>query len=52
MCLSCGRQFQNSPRRERPDRIIWKEYVYHRQTIDQLSGKHDRGKDWIRERIR
>lgn len=33
------------------ERVIWKEYVYQRQTINQLSEKHNRGKDWIRERI-
>jgi hypothetical protein len=33
------------------EHVIWNEYVYHRQTINQLSEKHNRGKDWIRERI-
>lgn len=33
------------------ERVIWKEYVYQRQTINQLSEKHNRGKDWIREHI-
>ena len=45
------RQFQNHAQKERIEKVIWKEYVYQRQTIHQLSEKHNRSKDWIRERI-
>jgi hypothetical protein len=51
-CKLCGRQFQNHPQQERLERALWDEYVYQRQTIRQLSEKHRRGKDWIRECMR
>jgi hypothetical protein len=49
--MACTRQFQNHSRRKRIENTIWHEYVYQRQTIQQLSTKHRRGKDWIRDRI-
>lgn len=49
--MACHRQFQNHPHKERIEKVIWNEYVYNRQTIHHLSEKHNRGKDWIRERI-
>ena len=49
--MACHRQFQNHPQKERIEKVVWNEYVYRRQTIDQLSTKYKRGKDWIRERI-
>ena len=51
-CGSCEKQFQNHSKRKQLERIIWNEYVYQRQTIRQLSERHKKGKDWIRERIR
>jgi hypothetical protein len=50
--MACHRQFQNHSQKERIEKVLWKEYVYQRQTIQQLCEKHNRGKDWIRERIR
>jgi len=50
--MACHRQFQNHSQKERIEKVVWKEYVYQRQTIHQLSERHNRGKDWIRERIR
>ena len=50
--MACTKQFQNHSRRKRIENAIWHEYVYQRQTIQQLSTKHRRGKDWIRDRIR
>ena len=50
--MACTKQFQNHSRRKRIENTIWHEYVYQRQTIQQLSAKHRRGKDWIRDRIR
>jgi hypothetical protein len=50
--MACHRQFQNHSQKERIEKILWKEYVYQRQTIQQLCEKNNRGKDWIRERIR
>jgi hypothetical protein len=49
--MACNRQFQNSSNKNRIESIIWKEYVYQRQTISHLSAKHKKSKDWIRERI-
>ena len=50
--MACHRQFQNHPQKGRIEKVIWKEYVYQRQTLHQLSEKHNRSKDWVRERIR
>jgi hypothetical protein len=49
--LSCGRQFQNSCRQKRIEKTIWKQYIYQRQTINQLAEKYNRGSDWIREHL-
>jgi hypothetical protein len=49
--MVCNRQFQNSANKNRIENILWQEYVYRRQTITQLSAKHKKSKDWIRERI-
>ena len=49
--MVCNRQFQNSSNKSRLEDIIWKEYVYQRQTINHLSSKYKKSKDWIRERI-
>lgn len=32
--------------------VVWKEYVYQRQTIGNLSTRHKKSKEWVRERIR
>ncbi|MCX5804593.1 MAG: hypothetical protein NT010_00805, partial [Proteobacteria bacterium] len=50
-CMVCNRQFQNNANKNRIENILWQEYVYRRQTIAQLSAKHRKSKDWIRERI-
>jgi hypothetical protein len=50
--MVCNRQFQNSSNKNRRESIIWKEYVYQRQTISHLSAKHKKSKDWIRKRIK
>jgi hypothetical protein len=49
--MVCNRQFQNNANKNRIESIIWKEYVYQRQTIGHLSAKHKKSKDWIRKRI-
>lgn len=49
--MACGRQFQNCCRRKRLEKTIWKQYVYQRQTINQLAEKYKRSRDWIREHL-
>jgi len=49
--LACGRQFQNCCRQKRLEKTIWKQYIYERQTINQLAGKYKRSSDWIREHL-
>ncbi len=51
-CRSCGRQFQNHPHHKRLEHALWKEYVYERQTIRQLSEKYAKSREWIRQHIR
>jgi hypothetical protein len=50
-CTLCGKQFQNHSRNKRLEKTIWKQYVYQRQTIRQLTAKYMRGKNWIRARL-
>jgi hypothetical protein len=49
--LACGRQFQNGCRGKRLEKTIWYQYVYQRQTVSQLAGKYNKGRDWIREHL-
>ena len=49
--MACGRQFQNCCRQKRLEKTIWKQYIYQRQTINQLAGKYKRSSDWIREHL-
>lgn len=51
MCLACGKQFQS---KNRPDRIInaiWRQFVWHRQTISQLSKEYKKSLNWIRLKL-
>ena len=49
--MACGRQFQNGCRHKRLEKTIWKQYIYQRQTINQLAEKYKRSRDWIREHL-
>ena len=49
--MACHRQFQNHSQKERIEKVVWKEYVYRRQTIQQMAEKHSRSINWIRHRI-
>ena len=49
--MVCGRQFQNFCCQKRLEKTIWKQYIYQRQTINQLAGKYKRSSDWIREHL-
>jgi hypothetical protein len=49
--LTCGRQFQNCCRQKRLEKTLWKQYIYQRQTINQLAEKYKRSRDWIREHL-
>ena len=49
--MACGRQFQNCCRQKRLEKTIWKQYIYQRQTINQLAEKYKRSRDWIREHL-
>jgi hypothetical protein len=50
--MSCSRQFQNHSQKERIEQVIWKEYIYQRQTIQDLALKYGKSKNWIRDRLR
>ena len=49
--MTCHRQFQNHSQKERLEKVVWKEYLYRRQTIQQMAEKYGRSKNWIRDRI-
>ena len=50
-CLNCGKQFQSKRRRGRLRRAIWQDYVFGKQTIDQLAGQYQRSEKWIRGQL-
>ena len=51
LCLSCGKQFQNKIRKEKLSRVIWNKFVWHRQTISQLSKEYKKSPNWVREHL-
>ena len=50
MCLDCGKQFQ-SKRKDKLTKKIWNEYVFGKQSYQQLSDKHKLTIKTIRKRV-
>lgn len=48
LCLICGKQFQSKSRPQKLIQIIWRKFVWHRQTIGQLAREYKKSSNWIR----
>lgn len=51
LCLICSKHFQSKKRSSRLRCKLWNEYVYHRQTLRQLSERHKKSVPWIRKQL-
>ena len=45
----CGYRFQYKKRRQRLNHTLWREYVHNKQTLQELSDKHNRSTRTIRQ---
>ncbi len=50
-CPSCNKNFQNKRRKSRLQNKLWKEYVWNKQTLKDLSIKYQRSKKWIERQL-
>lgn len=50
-CLSCSRQFIPPTDRTFLRAKLWIEYVWHRQTLNQLAAKHQRSIPWVQKQL-
>lgn len=50
-CLACARQFLPKRNTTRTDQKLWKEYVWHRQTLNQLAKKYQRTIQWVQHHL-
>ncbi len=51
-CLICNKNFFSKRRPEKLEKSIFKEYVYKRQTLANLSEKYSKTKQWVHYKIR
>ena len=50
-CNECNKKFQSKRRPKKLQEIIFKEYVYKRQTLQNLADKYNRSLKWIQQQI-
>lgn len=50
-CLFCGRQFISPSNKNKLRERLWKEYVWHRQTLQQLADRYKRSRRWVQQQI-
>lgn len=50
-CLLCGRQFIPKKDRTALRKQLWKEYVWHRQTLTQLADRYGRTVQWVQRQL-
>ena len=51
MCKNCGRHFQSKKRKRKIQNKLWNEYVYGRQTAQELGNKHGKCRQWISSQL-
>jgi hypothetical protein len=51
LCKDCGIQFLSKPRKVNLQKVLWKKYVWHRQTISQLAKHYGKSKSWVRQQL-
>ncbi|KKR33552.1 MAG: hypothetical protein UT66_C0037G0017 [candidate division CPR2 bacterium GW2011_GWC1_39_9] len=49
--MECNFQFQFHYKNQLFQQKLWHEYIFKRQTINQLASKYNKGKDWIRNQL-
>ena len=50
-CNNCGKNF-NPKRPEKLENSLFKEYVYHRQTLQDLANKYNKSIQWVHYKIK
>ncbi len=50
-CNDCGKQFLNKSREVALQKVLWRRYVWERQTIPQLAKQYQRTRQWIRQQL-
>lgn len=50
-CFGCDTYFTSKKRPVRFQKRLFKDYVWKRQTVGQLAGKHNRSERWIRQQL-
>lgn len=50
-CLICGRQFVLKTNLSAFRKQLWEEYVWHKQTMEQLAKKHHRTVQWVQHQL-
>ena len=50
-CRKCGRQFIRKSNKVVLRQQLWEEYVWHKQTLKQLAGKHDHSIQWVQRQL-
>ena len=51
LCKNCGKYFSSKRRNQRLVNKIFKEYLYGKQTLEQLSNKYKKNIKWVRKQI-
>ncbi|WP_458411048.1 transposase-like zinc-binding domain-containing protein, partial [Aliarcobacter butzleri] len=51
-CNNCGKKFQSKRRPEKLENSLFKEYVYHRQTLQDLATKYNKSIQWVHYKIK
>lgn len=46
-CNDCNKKFQLSRRTTRLEKVLFKDYIYRRQTLNDLSQKYNRSIRWV-----
>lgn len=50
-CGGCGKNFQSKRRKQKLQRTLWRQYIWHRQTVKQLAIKYHKSERWIRGQL-
>jgi len=51
VCRACHKQFQSTRRPSKLNNLIWKDFVWGKQTTTQLAKRHNKSRVWINKRL-
>ena len=51
LCKNCGRQFLSKSRKDILQKVLWKKYIWERQTARQLAARYGKSAKWIRQQL-